>query len=693
MNICHFLNIRGHVVKCSVLLKKENGMWKSGIVGFNNFIVRINQGFIPRRYFVSVGGNNFVNQYKNRAILESTPCIYADRKYIYNSSIRHFNRDFGTNKSNMAPIPGTNDLVDKFIKDNRVMIFSKSFCPFCHKVKAIFDGLNVNYYAHELDLVENGEAIQKTLLEKSGQETVPNTFINGVHLGGASDTEEALKDGRLQQLLSGDTANYDFDLFVVGGGSGGLACSKEAVQYGAKVAVADFVSATPMGTTWGLGGTCVNVGCIPKKLMHQAALLGESLSDSHHYGWNIQENNSHDWNKMVEAIQDHIHSLNWGYKVQLRQENVKYYNKLATFVDKHTLKLIDKEGVEETVTARNIVISLGGRPVYPDVPGIKENSITSDDLFSLPYAPGKTLLCGASYISLECAGFLRGLGYDVTVMVRSIFLRGFDQEMANKATEYMEETGVKFLKKHNIVKLEKVEEGTPGKIRATFRDPNGAEVTDEFNTVLVATGRKPLTKGIGLEKTGVMLNPKNGFIITDDNDKTNIDNVYAIGDVADGKPELTPVAIQAGKLLAKRLYAGAVEKCDYINVPTTVFTPLEYGACGYSEEDAIALYGEENVEVYHSNFTPLEATVPHRLDNGCFAKIITNLSDSERVIGIHVIGPNAGEIIQGFSIALKLGATKVHFDELIGIHPTNAEVFTTMDKTKRSGAESNTTGC
>merc|ERR1711936_1435795 len=176
---------------------------------------------------------------------------------------------------------------------------------------------------------------------------------------------------------------------------------------------------------------------------------------------------------------------------------------------------------------------MGGRPAYPNVPGIRENSITSDDIFSLPYAPGKTLVIGASYIALECAGFLHGLGYDVTVMVRSIFLRGFDQQMADKVADHMEETGVKFLRKHNILKLEKIEEGTPGRIRATFEDSDGNEVAEEFNTVLMATGRIPLTEGIGLQDAGVALNPKTGFIITDDYDQTNIDNVFAIGDVAD----------------------------------------------------------------------------------------------------------------------------------------------------------------
>lgn len=595
----------------------------------------------------------------------------------------------------MGPVPPSNvrALVDKFIRDNHVMIFSKSFCPYCKKVKEIFDSLNVNFYAHELDLEENGADIQDALLEKTGQKTVPNVFIGGQHVGGASDTEAAHTDGRLQSMLSGDTTKYDYDLFVIGGGSGGLACSKEAAKFGAKVAVADFVTPTPIGTTWGIGGTCVNVGCIPKKLMHQAALLGEHRKDSEHYGWTSTEGSTHNWETMVQAIQDHIRSLNWGYKVQLRQEKVKYYNKFATLLDKHTIKMVDKSGAEETVTARNIVLAMGGRPAYPDVPGIRENSITSDDIFSLPYAPGKTLVIGASYIALECAGFLHGLGYDTTVMVRSIFLRGFDQEMANKVGNYMEESGLKFLKQHNIVQLERVEEGRPGKIRATLRDPSGAEITEEYNTVLMATGRKPCTQGIGLEAVGVAMNSKTGFVTTDSLDRTNVDNIFAIGDLADGKPELTPVAIQAGRLLAARLFAGGTEKCDYLNVPTTIFTPLEYGTCGYSEEDAITAFGEDEIEVFHTNFTPLEATVPHKLDNGCFAKIICKLNDNLRVVGLHIMGPNAGEMIQGFSIALKLNAVKADFDRLIGIHPTNAEVLTTMDKTKRSGVEANVTGC
>ncbi|XP_065656968.1 thioredoxin reductase 1, cytoplasmic isoform X4 [Hydra vulgaris] len=632
--------------------------------------------------------------YKNKsASIYPRKLLTSCYLYTRGSAILTFQKTV-LKRSFSTKMPPINNFVESLIKDNKIMVFSKSYCPYCNKVKDLFSKLGYEYKAYELDLEANGPEIEQILFQKTNQETVPNIFIREKHIGGCSDTEKAYQNGSLQKLWQGDAVKYDFDLFVIGGGSGGLACSKEAADLGAKVAVADFVVPSPAGSTWGLGGTCVNVGCIPKKLMHQAALLGEAIHDSRHYGWNIEENISHDWAKMVDAIQQHIRSLNWGYKVNLRQKNVKYYNMYATFLDNHTLQLTDKSGKAETVTADKFVLATGGRPTYPDIPGAKECAITSDDIFSLPYVPGKVLFCGASYIALECAGFTHGIGMDTTVMMRSIPLRGFDQFMANKVVDYMETIGIKFLKKYTPIKMEKVEEGTPGKIKVTYMNHNtNEEESDIFNTVVVAIGRSPCTKGLGLENLGVKLNPSNGFLISDEYDRTNIENIYGVGDILDGKPELTPVAIQAGKLLAKRLFNGSKVTCDYTNVATTVFTPLEYGACGLSEETAIEKYGEDNIEVYHSNFTPLEATVPHRLDNVCYAKVVCNKNDEERILGMHVLGPNAGEIIQGFSIAFKVGAKKQHLDDLIGIHPTNAEIFTTLEKTKRSGDDPSVTGC
>ncbi|XP_010180081.1 PREDICTED: thioredoxin reductase 3-like, partial [Mesitornis unicolor] len=489
--------------------------------------------------------------------------------------------------------------VRTLIASHRVMIFSKSYCPYCNKVKELFRSLRVDYYALELDVVADGPSIQQVLAELTNQRTVPNVFVNGTHVGGCDSTYQAYQDGSLQKLL-GDSKiaePYDYDLIIIGGGSGGLACSKEAAALGKKVMVLDYVVPTPLGTSWGLGGTCVNVGCIPKKLMHQAALLGQALQDSRKYGWQYEEQVKHNWEVMVEAIQNYIGSLNWGYRVSLREKSVTYLNSYGEFIEPHKIKATNRKGQVTYHTAETFVLATGERPRYLGIPGDKEYCITSDDLFSLPYCPGKTLVVGASYVALECAGFLAGLGLDVTVMVRSILLRGFDQEMAERIGAYMETHGVKFIRKFVPVQVERLEEGMPGRLKVTAKSTEGPEIfEEEYNTVLIAIGRDACTRNIGLETIGVKINEKNGKVPVNDEEQTNVPYVYAIGDILDGKLELTPVAIQAGKLLARRLYGGSSTKCDYINVPTTVFTPLEYGSCGLAEERAVEEYGKQNLE-------------------------------------------------------------------------------------------------
>lgn len=243
-----------------------------------------------------------------------------------------------------------------------------------------------------------------------------------------------------------DQENRHFDLFVIGGGSGGLSCARAAAALGKKVGLADFVKPSPPGTKWGLGGTCVNVGCIPKKLFHFTSLLGQQLQDSQYSGWKVSDNKAHTWDTALETINNYIRSLNFGYRKSLNKEGVVYFNKLAKFLCARTVELTAADGSVEIVTADNIVIATGGRPTYPDIPGAKQHSITSDDIFWKPDNPGKTLVVGASYIALETAGFLHGLGIDVAVMVRSIFLRGFDQQLATKVGDYMAEHGVKFIR-------------------------------------------------------------------------------------------------------------------------------------------------------------------------------------------------------------------------------------------------------
>ncbi|XP_054711967.1 thioredoxin reductase 1, cytoplasmic-like [Uloborus diversus] len=581
--------------------------------------------------------------------------------------------------------------IEEYVNKNKVMIFSKSFCPYCTKVKELFNSLNVEYYCLELDKTDNGPQMQRAMAAKAGKSSVPQVFIEGQHLGGCDDTMAAHSSGKLLELLNPESEKYDYDLIVIGGGSGGLSASKESARLGKKVAVLDFVTPTPIGTTWGLGGTCVNVGCIPKKLMHQAALLGQAIKDSKNYGWNISGAVEHNWAVMRENIQNHIGSLNWNYKVQLRTEQVKYVNAYGQFIDDHHIKAVDKKGKETPMSSRHFIIATGERPRYPDIEGAKEYGITSDDLFSLENSPGKTLVIGASYVALECAGFLSALGLDVTIMVRSILLRGFDQDMAERIGEYMAKEGIKFIRPCVPQKVEKLESGEH-KLRVYAKMQSGEEIIGEYDTVLFAIGRNACTDNIGLDKVGVKVNSSNGKVPVE-NEQTNVPHIYAIGDILEGKPELTPVAIEAGSLLAKRLYANSNVQCDYTFIPTTVFTPLEYGCIGFSEEKALETYGAENIEVYHSNIMPLEWTVPKREANACYCKLICLIPENERVIGFHYLGPNAGEVTQGFSLGLKKGATKADFDAMIGIHPTCAEIFSTLTVTKSSGKSTLQAGC
>ncbi|KAL7427046.1 hypothetical protein ACHAXM_000691 [Skeletonema potamos] len=492
--------------------------------------------------------------------------------------------------------------------------------------------------------------------------------------------------------------SYDYDLIILGGGSGGLAASKEAAKFGAKVAVLDYVKPSPAGSKWGLGGTCVNVGCIPKKLMHHAALLNTNhIHDQPHYGIGVtpesieqnygmtQDNTppTHSWEMLKQNVQNHIRGLNFKYRVDLREKEVTYLNLLGKFVDAHTIETVDKKGNVDKVTFSRCIIAVGGRPTPLNCEG-GELAISSDDIFSLDRDPGKVLCVGASYISLECAGFLRGIGKDVTVAVRSILLRGFDRECAKLIGEHMKDEGIVFREEVVPTKLEKVGE----KIKVTFS--NGE--SDEYDTVLAAIGRSGDTSKLGLENVGIAANPKNSKISAKF-EQTSVPNIYVIGDVMDGCPELTPVAIHAGKALSRRLFGGSNQAMDYRNICTTVFTPLEYGTVGYSEDDAIAEFGEESVTVYHKYFIPLEWSIsPSRGTHQGFCKAVVN-KHTDRVLGLHYLGPNAGEVLQGFGTAMKLGCKFEDITETVGIHPTTAEEFTTLSITKESGEDAAASGC
>ncbi|CAG9819279.1 unnamed protein product [Phaedon cochleariae] len=482
----------------------------------------------------------------------------------------------------------------------------------------------------------------------------------------------------------------EYDLVVIGGGSGGLSAAKEAANLGAKVAVLDYVTPSPRGSRWGLGGTCVNVGCIPKKLMHQAALLGEAVNDSRSYGWQLpsSENISHSWEALKDAVQGHVKSVNWVTRVDLRDKKVEYINGLGVFKDANTVHTTTKQG-EKLLTAKYFLIAVGGRPRYPNIPGALEYGISSDDIFSLPHAPGKTLVVGAGYIGLECAGFLNGLGYDATVMIRSIVLRGFDQQMANIVKAEMQDKGVKFLMQCVPTAIEKLADG---KLKASWQNAQNETFSDTFDTVLFAVGRRALTAELQLDKAGVKV-AGDGEKIDAVNEQSNVPHIYAVGDVLYKKPELTPVAIVAGRLLARRLFGNSTLTMDYQNVATTVFSPLEYGCVGLSEEAAIAKYGEDNIEVYHGYYKPTEFFIPQKNVSNCYQKVVALREGAQKVLGMHFIGPYAGEVIQGFAAAIKLDLTIEALMNTVGIHPTIAEEFTRISITKRSGVDPTPASC
>jgi len=484
-----------------------------------------------------------------------------------------------------------------------------------------------------------------------------------------------------------DSVTYDYDYFVIGGGSGGLASAKIAADLGAKVAVADFVKPSPAGTTWGLGGTCVNVGCIPKKLMHISSLYRETQVDMAGSGWDTKA--SHSWSGMVTKVDNYIKSLNWGAKTDLRSKNIKYYNAFATFEDQHTVKLTDKNGKEEKATFKYCLIACGGRPNYGGYPGAEECCISSDDIFWQKKAPGKTLVVGASYIALECAGFIAGFGFDTTVMVRSILLRGFDQDIAERIGQYMAKHGVNFAQNMVPSKFEKL---PSGQVKVFVNDKEYGV----FDTVLMAVGRTGLAGQLNLKAAGIDYLEKNGKVQVNEKDQTKVEHIYAIGDVIDGKPELTPVAIQAGRLLARRLFGGATKIMDYTDVCTTVFTPIEFGTVGLNEEEAIKKLGKERVKVYHTLATPLEWNLNSERaadgDQG-YMKFICDKAENEKVVGAHILGPNAGEVTQGLGVAIKAGFTKTTLDDTVGIHPTFAESFCNSLEEKVAGEELSKAGC
>jgi glutathione reductase (NADPH) len=446
-----------------------------------------------------------------------------------------------------------------------------------------------------------------------------------------------------------DMADYDFDLFVIGAGSGGVRGSRMAASYGARVAVAEERF---------LGGTCVNVGCIPKKLFSYGSHYSEEFEDAAAYGWTVGEPTLR-WKTLIDNKNKEIERLNGIYRTILENNNVRLYEARATITDAHTL---DVGG--ETVTAENILIATGSWATVPDFPG-NEHVITSLEAFYLEDLPKRALIVGGGYIAVEFAGILNGFGSRVTQLYRGdMFLRGFDSDVRTHLAGEMRKKGVDLRFNENVASIEK----TGDVLVATLEDGS----TIETDCVLYATGRHANTSGLGLENVGVE-HSRNGAIVVDDRFRTSVASIYALGDVID-RFQLTPVAIGEAMALAGNLFNGQDLDMDYTNIPTAVFSNPSIGTVGLTEDAARKEFGE--IDVYRSVFRALKHTLTGSVERTLMKLIVDKASD--RVVGCHMVGPDAGEITQGLGIALKCGATKAQFDATVGIHPTAAEEFVTM---------------
>lgn len=446
----------------------------------------------------------------------------------------------------------------------------------------------------------------------------------------------------------------DFDLICIGGGSGGIASANRAAKYGKKVAIIEAKS---------MGGTCVNVGCVPKKAMWFGAQVAEAIHRySPDYGFDVTVN-GFDWKKLVESREAYIERIHASYDRVLDNNGITVINGFATFVDKNTIEVDGQK-----YTANHILVATGGRPTIPDVPGA-ELGIDSDGFFALDEQPKRVVVAGAGYIAVELAGVLHSLGSDTHLIVRKNKpLRSFDPMISDTLVDIMAEEGPT-LHKHHVV--ESLEKNADGSIQVKLT--NGEQIqTDCF---IWAIGRHPANDKIAIENTGVELDDR-GYIKVDKYQNTNVDGIYAVGDCI-GKVELTPVAVKAGRLLSERLFNNQTEAhMDYTLIPTVVFSHPPIGTIGLTEPEAIEQYGEDNLQVYSSSFGAMyTAVTQHRQ----LTKMKLICAGSEqKVVGLHGIGHGMDEILQGFGVAMKMGATKADFDACVAIHPTSGEEFVTL---------------
>ena len=443
---------------------------------------------------------------------------------------------------------------------------------------------------------------------------------------------------------------FDYDLFVIGAGSGGVRASRIAAALGARVAVAESHRA---------GGTCVIRGCVPKKLLVYAAHFHEDIEDARGYGWTVPEP-TFSWPALIEAKNREIARLEGIYEKLLANAGVTLMQGRATLADAHTVELNGKR-----ITAKYVLVATGGWPVKPDIPGA-ELGITSNEAFELKALPRRVLMVGGGYIAVEFAGIFKGLGAEVTLSYRGEeILRGFDDDVRKHLRGEIEAKGIKVLREHQLAAIER--DGGALRVRAG----NGApDLT--VDAVMFATGRSPNTANLGLQQAGVTLDA-GGTVVVDQYSRTSVDNIYAVGDLTN-RVQLTPVAIREGQAVAQTLFGARPVSVTHHNIPSAVFSQPPVGTVGDTESQAIAKYGK--VEVYQSTFRPMKHTLSGRNEK-TYMKLLVDAA-SQKVVGAHMVGPDAPEIIQGIGIAVVAGLTKQQFDETVGIHPTAAEEFVTM---------------
>jgi glutathione reductase (NADPH) len=446
-------------------------------------------------------------------------------------------------------------------------------------------------------------------------------------------------------------AQFDYDLFTIGAGSGGVRASRYAGRLGARVAVAEERY---------LGGTCVNVGCIPKKLFSYAAHYGEDIEHAAGYGWSVAAP-AFDWPTLVANKDREIERLNAVYAKLLAGAGVTLLRGRATLVDAHTVEVDGRR-----VSARYILIATGGWPVVPPIPG-SELAISSNEAFHLGELPRRVLVVGGGYIGVEFASIFNGLGVDTTLVYRGErLLREFDSDLGGFLAAQMEKKGLRIRFHSNIERIARAGDGHA--LRATLADGSALEA----DCVMYATGRAPNTRGLGLANAGVKL-AASGAVVVDAKFQSSVPSIYAVGDVID-RVQLTPVALAEGMVVAENLFGSGGRSLDYEGIPTAIFSNPNIGTVGLSEAKARERVGE--IDVYRTTFGSLR----HQL-TGSGEQVLMKLvvdRKTERVLGVHMVGPEAGEIIQGFAVALRCGATKRQFDATIGIHPTIAEEFVTM---------------